>query len=65
MSAQRRVHHTEQEHSMQKSAKPIARLQQSRKQASPVNKNAQPTGPQPLDEQQLRQVAGGLPHNRW
>jgi len=51
---------------MQKPAKPISRTQQSRKPAAPVTKTPQvQTGPQPLDEQQLRQVAGGLPNGRW
>ena len=51
---------------MQKPAQPVSRTQPSRKQSSPVNKTAQPTGPQPLDEQQQRQVAGGgLPHRGW
>jgi hypothetical protein len=62
------VHHTEQEHSMQKSAKPIPRLQSNRKSTAPVTKTAQiQTGPQQLDEQQLRQVSGGggLPVKGW
>jgi hypothetical protein len=50
---------------MQKPAQPASRIQPSRKQSSPVNKTAQPSTPQPLDEQQLRQVAGGLPHRTW
>ena len=53
---------------MQKSAKPITRTQQSRKPAAPATKQARAqSGPQPLDDQQLRQVAGGtdLPHRGW
>jgi hypothetical protein len=60
------VHPTEQEHSMQKTVKPTTRVQHSRKQSAPTTKTSPtPTGPQPLDEQQLRQVAGGLPHPCW
>jgi len=53
---------------MQKSAKPITRTQPSRKQSAPAPKQTLVrTGPQPLDAQQLRQVAGGtdLPHKGW
>lgn len=53
---------------MQKAAKPISRVQSSRQPATPVTKTEQAqTGPRQLDEQQLRQVAGGggLPVKGW
>ena len=53
---------------MQKSAKLISRVQPTRKPAAPTTKTAQAqTGPQQLDEQQLRQVSGGggLPVKGW
>jgi len=53
---------------MQKAVKPSSRIQPSRKPSAPVAKTSQvQTGPQPLDEQQLRQVAGGggLPNKGW
>ncbi len=53
---------------MQRAVKPSSRVQQSRKPATPPSKTSQvQTGPQPLDEKQLRKVAGGysLPNGGW
>jgi hypothetical protein len=62
------VHHTEQEHTMQKAVKPTSRIRSPRKPAAPTTKAPQvQTGPQALDEKQLRQVSGGnsLPNGGW
>jgi hypothetical protein len=57
-----------QERAMKKLSKPTTGTQASRKQAAPVPKTSEiKSGPQPIDAQQLRHVAGGvlLPKGGW
>jgi hypothetical protein len=52
---------------MKKLSKPTTGTRTSRKQATPAPKTSEiKPGPQPIDAQQLRHVAGGLsPNSNW